>query len=324
MLHRHPRDAGRVHVRLPQPAGLSAGRTRRRCQCRSSTTCARCASSRDELAYLNSLRFISADFVDFLRIFQFQREFISARAHGEKLEIVARGPQVHVMAFEIYVLAIVNELYFRRFDQAAALRRRAGAGSPRRSSACSAFAEEPRAPPSVRVLRLRRAPALLPRLAARGGRDLQARGAAVLQGHLERDARARARAGADRHDGARVPADLPGARRAAARLPERRARGLGPGVPRRPRRRTDRRRSAWTPSWPTSTSTSPSCSTACATIPAIRSRGARRRWRTTSAFASTPTPSAWCSPTASTSTSRSRCTGTSPTARSSASASAPT
>src|SRR5690606_15539907 len=30
-------------------------------------------------------------------------------------------PQVHVMAFEIFVLAIVNELYFRRFDQAAAL-----------------------------------------------------------------------------------------------------------------------------------------------------------------------------------------------------------
>ena len=40
---------------------------------------------------------------------------------GETLEIVADGPQVHVMGFEIYVLSIVNELYFRRFDQAAAL-----------------------------------------------------------------------------------------------------------------------------------------------------------------------------------------------------------
>ena len=37
------------------------------------------------------------------------------------LEIVASGPQVHVMAFEIYVLAIVNELYFRRFDATVAL-----------------------------------------------------------------------------------------------------------------------------------------------------------------------------------------------------------
>ena len=75
----------------------------------------------DELAYLGSLRFMRSDFVDFLRIFHFQREFISARANGPVLEIVASGPQVHVMAFEIYVLAIVNELYFRRFDQARAL-----------------------------------------------------------------------------------------------------------------------------------------------------------------------------------------------------------
>jgi nicotinate phosphoribosyltransferase len=74
-----------------------------------------------ELAYLRGLRFIRSDFVDFLRIFHFQREFISASVVGGKLEIVASGPQVHVMAFEIYVLAIVNELYFRRFDQAAAL-----------------------------------------------------------------------------------------------------------------------------------------------------------------------------------------------------------
>jgi len=70
----------------------------------------------DELAYLSSLRFIKSDFVDFLRIFRFQRDFIDVHARGDALEIVARGPQVHVMAFEIFVLAIVNEIYFRRFD----------------------------------------------------------------------------------------------------------------------------------------------------------------------------------------------------------------
>ncbi|MEO5698438.1 MAG: nicotinate phosphoribosyltransferase [Burkholderiaceae bacterium] len=75
-----------------------------------------------DLAYLRTLRFMRSDFVDFLRIFHFQREFISARAVGPKLEIVASGPQVHVMAFEIYVLAIVNELYFRRFDSVPALK----------------------------------------------------------------------------------------------------------------------------------------------------------------------------------------------------------
>ncbi|GKS98861.1 nicotinate phosphoribosyltransferase [Acidovorax sp. SUPP3434] len=77
--------------------------------------------SRGELDYLAGLRFIKSDFVDFLRLFQFQRAFIEARAEGGELHIVARGPQVHVMGFEIFVLAIVNELYFRRFDPAAAL-----------------------------------------------------------------------------------------------------------------------------------------------------------------------------------------------------------
>ena len=74
----------------------------------------------DELRYLGGLRYIKSDFVDFLRIFRFQRGFIQAFAEGDQLRIVAKGPQVHVMAFEIFVLAIVNELYFRRFDRTSA------------------------------------------------------------------------------------------------------------------------------------------------------------------------------------------------------------
>ncbi len=75
----------------------------------------------DELSYLRGLRFMKSDFIDFLRIFHFQRDFIRASADGDDLSIIASGPQVHVMGFEIYVLAIVNELYFRRFDAASAL-----------------------------------------------------------------------------------------------------------------------------------------------------------------------------------------------------------
>ena len=75
----------------------------------------------DELAYLRSLRFIKSDFIDFLRIFSFQRDFVRAWTEGDALHIEARGPQVHVMAFEIFVLSSVNEAYFRRFDQAPAL-----------------------------------------------------------------------------------------------------------------------------------------------------------------------------------------------------------
>jgi nicotinate phosphoribosyltransferase len=97
---------------------------------------------RDELDYLRGLRFIKPDFVDFLRLFHFQRDFIRAWTEGDALCIEARGPQVHVMGFEILVLATVNELYFRRFDGDAALaegRRRLAA----KVQQLQAFAKEP-------------------------------------------------------------------------------------------------------------------------------------------------------------------------------------
>ncbi|KQZ43883.1 nicotinate phosphoribosyltransferase [Duganella sp. Root1480D1] len=75
----------------------------------------------DELDYLRSLRYIKSDFVDFLTVFRFQRKFIEVRAEGDTLVIHAEGPQVHIMAYEIFVLYIVNELYFRRVGTPAAL-----------------------------------------------------------------------------------------------------------------------------------------------------------------------------------------------------------
>lgn len=74
-----------------------------------------------ELNYLRSLRYIKSDFVDFLAVFRFQRKFIEVRAEGNTLVIHAEGPQVHIMAYEIFVLYIVNELYFRRAGTPAAL-----------------------------------------------------------------------------------------------------------------------------------------------------------------------------------------------------------
>jgi nicotinate phosphoribosyltransferase len=75
--------------------------------------------SEDELAYLSSKRYLKSDFIDFLRIFNFQRRYIEVGIAGDELTIVARGPQIHVMGFEIYVLAIVSELYNRRLETAA-------------------------------------------------------------------------------------------------------------------------------------------------------------------------------------------------------------
>ena len=75
--------------------------------------------SDDELAYLLTLRYLKSDFIDYLSLFQLQRRFITVQAKGDDLLIIAKGPQIHVMLFEIFVLAIVNELYFRRYASAA-------------------------------------------------------------------------------------------------------------------------------------------------------------------------------------------------------------
>ena len=68
-----------------------------------------------ELAYLRTMRFIKSDFVDFLGLFKLNEKYITVTPlpSGE-LEIVIQGPWLHTILFEIPVLAIVNEVYFRR------------------------------------------------------------------------------------------------------------------------------------------------------------------------------------------------------------------
>lgn len=69
----------------------------------------------DELTYLRSMRFIKSDFVDYLELFQLKRRFIKAGIDAEgRLDIWVEGPMVQAMMFEVFVLAIVNELYFNR------------------------------------------------------------------------------------------------------------------------------------------------------------------------------------------------------------------
>jgi nicotinate phosphoribosyltransferase len=67
-----------------------------------------------ELAYLRSLRFIKSDFVDFLGLFRLNEKYITVKAlpSGE-VDITIHGPWLHTILFEIPVLAIVNEVYFR-------------------------------------------------------------------------------------------------------------------------------------------------------------------------------------------------------------------
>jgi nicotinate phosphoribosyltransferase len=67
-----------------------------------------------ELAYLRSLRFIKSDFVDFLGLFRLNEKYITVtpQPSGE-IDIVIHGPWLHTILFEIPVLAIINEVYFR-------------------------------------------------------------------------------------------------------------------------------------------------------------------------------------------------------------------
>jgi nicotinate phosphoribosyltransferase len=70
----------------------------------------------DELAYLRSLRFMKSDFVDFLALFHFSERYVRL-GPGEKpgeIDITVRGPWLHTIMYEIPLLAIVSELYFRR------------------------------------------------------------------------------------------------------------------------------------------------------------------------------------------------------------------
>jgi nicotinate phosphoribosyltransferase len=68
----------------------------------------------EDLAYLRGMRFIKSDFMDFLGIFRLNEKYIAVTAlpNGE-IDISIQGPWLHTILFEIPVLAIVNEVYFR-------------------------------------------------------------------------------------------------------------------------------------------------------------------------------------------------------------------
>ena len=85
---------------------------------------------REELDYLRGLRFLKSDYVDLLRLFRLDESFIDIQAAPEVaggIDIAIRGPWLHTILFEVPVLAIISEVYFRNTpaisDQAEGLRR---------------------------------------------------------------------------------------------------------------------------------------------------------------------------------------------------------
>ncbi len=67
----------------------------------------------EELDYLGSLRFIKSDYIEFLRLWRPLRKYVNCWLDNGELRIEVRGPLFSAMQFEIYLLEIVNEVYFR-------------------------------------------------------------------------------------------------------------------------------------------------------------------------------------------------------------------
>ena len=69
---------------------------------------------KDELDYLRSIRFIKSDYVEFLRLWHPIREYVhTGLSDSGELLLTVKGPMFSAMQFEIYLLEIVNEVYFR-------------------------------------------------------------------------------------------------------------------------------------------------------------------------------------------------------------------
>ena len=70
--------------------------------------------TKDEFDYLRSIRFIKDDYVEFLRLWHPIRDYVSIeRTEDGELSVVVDGPLFSAMQFEIYLLEIINEVYFR-------------------------------------------------------------------------------------------------------------------------------------------------------------------------------------------------------------------
>ncbi|EQM69451.1 nicotinate phosphoribosyltransferase [Pseudomonas sp. No.21] len=64
----------------------------------------------DQLAFLERIPFIKPDFTRFLSLFRFNMRYVQAGIEDDQLCIRLRGPWLHVILFEIPLLAIVSEV----------------------------------------------------------------------------------------------------------------------------------------------------------------------------------------------------------------------
>ena len=83
--------------------------------------------TKEELDYLRSIRFIKHDYVEFLRLWHPIREYVTTGlCEDGVLSVVVKGTLFSAMQFEIYLLEIINEVYFRMSFDYEVLRASAG------------------------------------------------------------------------------------------------------------------------------------------------------------------------------------------------------
>lgn len=69
--------------------------------------------TQDELAYLKTIRFLKADFINFLEDFTLKKKFIYLGEENEQLSIRIKGDWAATILFEVPILAIISEIYCR-------------------------------------------------------------------------------------------------------------------------------------------------------------------------------------------------------------------
>src|SRR4030095_11395462 len=168
-----------------------------------------------ELDYLRRWRFFKSDFVDLLGLFHLDQRFIKVtRIPGSpgEIDITIKGPWLHTILFEVPVLAIVSEVYSRNTVAAPDF----AEGRKRLAAKIAQANEVPGTDFRIADYGTRRR---FSRVWAGGAvRDAQARHESALRRYEQRPVRSGARPDAARHDGARIPAGVPGRRAAAARF----------------------------------------------------------------------------------------------------------
>jgi len=66
----------------------------------------------DELSYLSNLRFIKKSYIDFLKLYQPDRDHVQISLERGELKITVEGPWFLTVYWEVPLLAIVNQVYF--------------------------------------------------------------------------------------------------------------------------------------------------------------------------------------------------------------------